>query len=389
MGFRLLVMFLVVGLVVRATSAQETDASPGDIIVTEIMYAPDGPDSDREYIEVYNATDEPINLNGWTLLGQSPEAVESPRRDVIDEDLVVDGGEFVVLCENADAEENGGVTCAFDYVNDINHTNTADYVGLHDRNGEIVDRVAYDEEAGWPDATGASLEFVDGVNEENDRPAAWNKATARVGDFADQSGPNKGSPNANAPDGALPVELVGFRVRAREEGAQLRWSTASETGNAGFEIQRQPPFSAQWTREAFVPGHGTTTDARRYRHRVDHLQPGTHRFRLRQVDLDGTARIVAAGQVQIDARAGITLRGPNPVQGGSSVPVILRPSAETPVQVGLYDALGRRLRTIDPEGGDTDLIRVVLSTDGLAAGSYLVRVQGGGLDAVEKFTLVR
>jgi len=386
---RLLITFLLVGGLVQPSFGQETSPSPGDIIVTEIMYAPDGTDSDREYLEVYNATDGGINLNGWTLLGQPPEVVEPSSRDVIDEDVVVDSGEFVVLCENADAEENGGVDCAFDYVNDINHTNTADYVGLLNREEDLVDQVAYDEEAGWPDATGASIEFVGGVKEDNDRAVAWNAATARVGDFAERDGPNTGSPNANAPDGALPVELVRFEVRARDEGATLHWSTATETGNAGFEIQRQPPFSNRWIQDGFVSGHGTTTDLRRYRHHVQHLHPGTHRFRLRQVDVDGTSRIVAQERVQIDARRGVTLQGPNPVRSGRAVPVTLHPSTDSPVKVGLYDALGRRLKTLDPTPAGTDRVRVTLSTDGLAAGSYFIQVEGGGLDTVKPLTVVR
>jgi hypothetical protein len=36
----------------------------------------------------------------------------------------------------------------------------------------------------------------------------------------------------------LPVELVGFRGTAIERRARLTWKTASETGNAGFEVQR-------------------------------------------------------------------------------------------------------------------------------------------------------
>ena len=387
MLFRLLIILLLVGVVVRPTLGQTETAKEGDIVLTEIMYAPEGTDSDREYVEVFNTTDRAIDLDGWTMFGEPPE-VDSPRRDDI-EGVVVESGQFVVLCENGDAAENGGVDCAFDYANRINLTNTADYVGLRNEEGERIDHVGYDEEAGWPDAVGASIEFVGAADEDNNRPAAWKKATARVGDFAEQSGLNQGSPNANAPDGALPVELARFEVRAADGGARLRWTTASEAGTAGFEIQRRGPATRSWTREGFVDGHGTTTDAQRYQFDVNRLRPGTHRFRLRQVDLDGTSQIVADEQVRIQAEVGLTLHGPNPVPGGRAVPVTLRPVNAETVDVALYDALGRRLRPVDVRNTGAELARARVPTTGLATGTYFVRAQGGGLNAVAQLTVVQ
>jgi len=388
MLLRLLIILLLVGVVVRPTLGQEETAVEGDVLVTEIMYAPEGTDSDREYVEVFNATDRTVNLNGWTMVAEPPTE-DSPRQDVIDEDVEVGSGEFVVLCENGDAAENGGVDCAFDYANRINHTNTADYVGLRNEEGDRIDHVAYDEEAGWPGAVGASIEFVETEDEDNNRPEAWKKATARVGDFAEQSGPNQGSPNANAPDGALPVELARFEVHTADGEARLRWTTASEAGNAGFEVQRKGPATQVWTREGFVDGYGTTTDAQRYQFDTERLRPGTHRFRLRQVDLDGTSQIVAEGRVRIQPEVGLAVHGPNPVQSGGSVPVTLRPVNGAPVDVALYDALGRRLRTVDVTRDGADLARARVPTSGLATGTYFVRAQGGGLDAVEQLTVVR
>lgn len=37
----------------------------------------------------------------------------------------------------------------------------------------------------------------------------------------------------------------------------------------------------------FVPGFGTTTEARAYASRVPDLEPGAYTFRLRQLDFDG------------------------------------------------------------------------------------------------------
>lgn len=42
-------------------------ASKGDILITEVMYNPNSPDSDWEWIEVFNRGTEEIDLSGWVV----------------------------------------------------------------------------------------------------------------------------------------------------------------------------------------------------------------------------------------------------------------------------------------------------------------------------------
>ena len=53
-------------------------------------------------------------------------------------------------------------------------------------------------------------------------------------------------------DDALPVELADFSVATNGSTAQLEWTTASETNNAGFEIQHRPPQASQYRESGFV-----------------------------------------------------------------------------------------------------------------------------------------
>jgi hypothetical protein len=85
----------------------------------------------------------------------------------------------------------------------------------------------------------------------------------------------------------LPVELVAFDAVADGEAITLSWETASETNNAGFEVE-QLEAAAAWTAVAFVEGQGTTEAATAYTHRLDGLAPGAYTFRLKQIDFDGT-----------------------------------------------------------------------------------------------------
>src|SRR5690606_27559991 len=75
----------------------------------------------------------------------------------------------------------------------------------------------------------------------------------------------------------LPVELTSFTAVADGEAVVLRWETASETNNAGFEIQwvsnpeiRNPKSETlNWKTLAFVAGVGTTVEAQAYSYRAD------------------------------------------------------------------------------------------------------------------------
>ena len=77
----------------------------------------------------------------------------------------------------------------------------------------------------------------------------------------------------------LPVELVSFEAVQDDDAVVLQWATASETNNAGFDVEQQAEGGV-WDRVGFVEGAGTTAAPQRYTLRVDGLAPGTYRFRV-------------------------------------------------------------------------------------------------------------
>ncbi|MEL6443567.1 MAG: hypothetical protein AAF089_02880 [Bacteroidota bacterium] len=52
-------------------------------------------------------------------------------------------------------------------------------------------------------------------------------------------------------------------------------------------MQARRPRAERFEVLDFVPGFGTTTEARAYASRVPDLEPGAYTFRLRQLDFDG------------------------------------------------------------------------------------------------------
>lgn len=191
-------------------------------------------------------------------------------------------------------------------------------------------------------------------------------------------------------ESVLPVELARFTAVADVGSALLQWETLGETDNSGFRIEHQRPGASDWASLAFVPGAGTTTDAQRYRFRAERLNAGTHRFRLQQIDLDGTRQMVGETQVVIgfDGPYNLSEVYPNPSRQRSTLDLIAA-SAQN-VRVEIYNLLGQHVRTVyDGRIGAGTPLALTLDTTQLASGVYFARVQGDTFSAVRKLTVVR
>lgn len=188
---------------------------------------------------------------------------------------------------------------------------------------------------------------------------------------------------------SIPVELAALHVTLSDGAAQLTWTTASETNNAGFHVEHRGPNADRFASAGFVEGHGTTDTPQQYRFRTDPLDPGRHVFRLRQVDLDGTAtrsdtvstRVPLGPEAQMDA-------APTPLRSQTTVTLRLRTRQE--VEVALYDVLGRRVRILhDAPLAPDRPHRLQMDARGLSSGLYLLRAHGERFQATRRVTVVR
>ena len=191
----------------------------------------------------------------------------------------------------------------------------------------------------------------------------------------------------------LPVELASFDGTQIRSGAiQLTWTTASETNNAGFRVQHQQGEGG-WTNLGFRESkaeNGTTTEAQAYRFMAADLSPGKHQFRLKQKDLDGGETFSETLEVNVRPEDPIAVQGvsPNPVQGASTLRFTTRESGS--VTVGLYDVLGRQVKTLHEgrvTGGQPQQVTLDAST--VSSGVYFLRVKSEGFTKTRRLTVVQ
>jgi len=186
----------------------------------------------------------------------------------------------------------------------------------------------------------------------------------------------------------LPVELARFDVVLDGERATLTWTTASETNNAGFGVEHKRDEGAFET-ITYKEGGGTTSEPRTYRYRTAPLELGTHTFRVRQEDLDGSVAYSETVTIEraLSSAFSVSPVAPNPVSDNSTVSVAVQKTQD--VRVGIYNVLGQRVaRLHDGPMAANNPMTFTMGAD-LQSGVYFLRVDGESFSETRKFVRVR
>ena len=171
-----------------ACVGEAVQPTEGEVIVTEIMYDPQGDLSDdkAEWFELTNVSAEKKLLDGCTVADASSNP--QPITGIILEP----GG--TALFARSDTE-NGGLTP--DHLFSFNLNNTGDAVTLA-CGGVVIDTVAFDNGATFPKAQGKSLSLDPGAYDAatNDDGASWCTGQDVYYAGATEAGDNYGTPGA-------------------------------------------------------------------------------------------------------------------------------------------------------------------------------------------------
>jgi photosystem II stability/assembly factor-like uncharacterized protein len=181
----------------------------------------------------------------------------------------------------------------------------------------------------------------------------------------------------------LPVELSSFTANTIGSNVELKWQTATETNNQGFEIYRNG------NKIAFVEGKGTTTENQDYSFVDKNLQSGIYNYRLNQIDFDGTQEVVGELTINLTLPEQFALEQnyPNPFNPSTTI------SWQSPVgswqTLKIYDLLGREVVTLVDEYKPAGSYEVEFDARGLSSGVYLYTLQAGSFTNTKKLILMK
>ncbi len=173
------------------------------------------------------------------------------------------------------------------------------------------------------------------------------------------------------------VELVAWDVRVDEGAALLAWTTASETDNAGFRVEKNAEGIGGFEQIEFVDGQGTTDESTDYRYRTEELSREEHAFRLVAVASDGSSNVVGEPDtVRISPSDDAVIRppSPNPVRQRAVFDVAV--SEASAITSTVHTLNGEKIQTIVQEEISTrGTHRYVWHAGNVPAGLYEHRTQ--------------
>lgn len=166
---------------------------------------------------------------------------------------------------------------------------------------------------------------------------------------------------------ALPVELLYFDARPEGDAVDCRWSTASETGNDFFTVERSAD-GRQFIGIGTVDAAGDPNDPTEYAFTDHEPLKGLSYYRLRQTDLDGSTTLSNMVAVWIDevAVGGEWTLFPNPTNGDVYVA-----GMQGGEHVTVLDAGGREV--LGSQAASTSVVHLDLSS--LVDGTYIVHIR--------------
>lgn len=180
----------------------------------------------------------------------------------------------------------------------------------------------------------------------------------------------------------VPVTYKSFNIIQAPDANILKWTTASESNNSHFDIQRSTD-GKNFETIGKVKGHGNSMKVNAYQYSDNtYLTAKTIYYRLKQVDYDGKFELSKTISISnTAAKAGISATLPNPFNDELSVTV--SSNTATTATIELMDMIGKLHHTAKEQlVAGSNLINI--NTTDMPDGIYFVRLTYNGETFTQK-----
>lgn len=210
------------------------------------------------------------------------------------------------------------------------------------------------------------------------------------GDDRDNQYPYRGADEATT----IPVELTSFTASVAMNSVTLMWSTATETNNRGFEIERSQKTKVNgqmnWEMIGFVNGKGTSTEINNYSFTDKDLAAGVYNYRLKQIDFDGTYKYYLLNEsieVGIPDEFTLSQNYPNPFNPSTTIEFSLPKDAK--VKLVIYNSIGEEVATLVNNQLSAGYYKYNWNASDLTSGIYYYKLISDDGFLVKKMMLLK
>jgi hypothetical protein len=228
-----------------------------------------------------------------------------------------------------------------------------------------------------------------------------NTYTANNGEVMYEALPNVGTINRGditlQESGGLPVELRSFSASVKNGSIILKWETATEVNNYGFEIERQvgseQSVVGNWERIGFVKGNGNSNSLKHYSFVDNNIVGGDlFNYRLKQLDNDGQFEYSSLIEVKVvPKKCELYQNYPNPFNPTTSILYTI--GNRQFVSLKVYDVLGNEIAVLVNEekpAGKYEVKFSAIDNTGkiLPSGIYFYQLRAGNLIETKKLVAI-
>jgi len=192
-------------------------------------------------------------------------------------------------------------------------------------------------------------------------------------------------------DSGLPVELVSFTGYAENNRIFLDWSTATETNNYGFEIERKSDYE-DFTSIGFEPGYGNSSSPKEYSFVDSNPPSGTILYRLKQIDVDGTFEYSPTIEVENNYSFTYSLSQnyPNPFNPTTVLEyTVPESSADKKLVLKVYNSLGKEAALLVNKVETPGSHKISFDASNLPSGIYFFVLQTENIRITKKGVLLK
>jgi len=188
---------------------------------------------------------------------------------------------------------------------------------------------------------------------------------------------------------ALPVELASFSSNVTGNKVNLKWETAFEENNAGFEVQRKEQ-AGEWLKAGYVQSKSSANGGNKYSFEDLNMKSGRYSYRLKQVDYNGNSEYFALNNevvIGIPAKFALGQNYPNPFNPVTNI------SYQIPIKgfvsLKIYTIDGKEAAQIVNAVQEAGYYNANFSASNLSSGVYFYVLQTNGISFTKKMLLIK
>ena len=201
--------------------------------------------------------------------------------------------------------------------------------------------------------------------------------------------------------GVLPVELTTFTLNLIDNTVVLKWETATEVNNYGFEVERQyqgirnkkqetRSNDEDWEKIGFVEGYGNSNSPKLYSFTDQSIESsGQYLYRLKQIDIDGAFEYSNKVEVDIGYPNNYELKQnyPNPFNPSTTITYSIPNDGQ--VTLSIYDVLGNEVALLENGNKSAGNYSYNFDASNFSSGLYFYTIKSGQFIETKKMLLVK